>query len=140
MFFSRVFLQVKGSFKEYRVESLRSYKEFYRIKLEGIDTLPQAREMVGLEVLLPDEGFQDLEEDNYYVFQIIGCSVVTKSGEEVGTVTNLWLVPENDLLVVTKGKTEILIPFSHSVCLEVDLELKKIKIDPPEGLLDLNEI
>jgi len=96
--------------------------------------------MVGLEVLLPDEGFQDLEEDNYYVFQIIGCSVVTKSGEEVGTVTNLWLVPENDLLVVTKGKTEILIPFSHSVCLEVDLELKKIKIDPPEGLLDLNEI
>ena len=96
--------------------------------------------MVGLEVLLPDEGFQDLEEDNYYVFQIIGCSVVTKSGEEVGTVTNLWLVPENDLLVVTKGKTEILIPFSHSVCLEVDLKLKKIKIDPPEGLLDLNEI
>ena len=96
--------------------------------------------MVGLEVLLPDEGFQDLEEDNYYVFQIIGCSVVTKSGEEVGTVTNLWLIPENDLLVVTKGKTEILIPFSHSVCLEVDLKLKKIRIDPSEGLLDLNEI
>jgi 16S rRNA processing protein RimM len=96
--------------------------------------------MVGLEVLLPDEGFQALEEDNYYVFQIIGCSVVTKSGEEVGTVTNLWLIPENDLLVVTKGKTEILIPFSHSVCLEVDLKLKKIRVDPPEGLLDLNEI
>jgi len=96
--------------------------------------------MVGLEVLLPDEGFQDLEKDNYYVFQIIGCSVVTTSGEEVGTVTNLWLIPENDLLVVTKGKTEVLIPFSHSVCLEIDLKLKKIKIDPPEGLLDLNEI
>jgi 16S rRNA processing protein RimM len=96
--------------------------------------------MVGLEVLLPAEGFQDLEEDNYYVFQIIGCSVVTKRGEEVGTVTNLWLIQENDLLVVTKGKAEILIPFSHSVCLEVDLKLKKIRIDPPEGLLDLNEI
>jgi len=96
--------------------------------------------MVGLEVLLPDEGFQDLEEDNYYVFQIIGCSVVTKSGEEVGTVTDLWLIPENDLLVVTTGKTEILIPFSHSVCSEIDLKLKKIRIDPPEGLLDLNEI
>jgi len=46
----------------------------------------------------------------------------------------------NDLLVVEKEDQEILIPFAQSVCLEVDLEQKRIIIDPPEGLLDLNEI
>jgi 16S rRNA processing protein RimM len=81
-----------------------------------------------------------LEEDNYYSFQIIGCSVVTQSGKQVGNVSDLIWVKDNNLLVVTQGRNEILIPFTRTVCLEVDLKQKIIRIDPPEGLLELNEI
>lgn len=81
-----------------------------------------------------------MEEDDYYSFQIIGCSVVTRSGEEVGNVTDIEWIKDNDLLVVRKGKKEILIPFTRGVCLEVDLKRKRICIDPPEGLLELYEI
>jgi 16S rRNA processing protein RimM len=83
---------------------------------------------------------QSLEEDNYYSFQIIGCSVVTQSGKQVGNVSDLIWVKDNNLLVVTQGRNEILIPFTRTVCLEVDLKQKIIRIDPPEGLLELNEI
>lgn len=51
----------------------------------------------------------------------------------------LW-IEDNNLLVVRKGKNEILVPFTHLVCLEIDLKRKRIRIDPPEGLLELNEI
>lgn len=81
-----------------------------------------------------------MEEDNYYSFQIIGCSVVTQSGKQVGNVSDLIWVKDNNLLVVTQGRNEILIPFTRTVCLEVDLKQKIIRIDPPEGLLELNEI
>ncbi len=140
IFFSRVFLKKKENLEEYRVESLRSYKEHYIIKLEGVDSLSQARELVGLEVQLPEDTLQSLEKDNYYSFQIIGCSVVTQSGKQVGNVSDLIWVKDNNLLVVTHEEKEILIPFTHSVCLEVDLKQKIIRIDPPEGLLELNEI
>ncbi|MGD8534504.1 MAG: ribosome maturation factor RimM [Candidatus Aminicenantes bacterium] len=140
MFFLRAFLKKKDSLEEFRVESLRSYKEHYIIKLEGVDSLSRARELVGLEVQLPENVLQSLEEDNYYSFQIIGCSVVTQSGKQVGNVSDLIWVKDNNLLVVTQGRNEILIPFTRTVCLEVDLKQKIIRIDPPEGLLELNEI
>ena len=81
-----------------------------------------------------------MEKDSYYSFQIIGCSVVTQSEKQIGSVSDLIWVKDNNLLVVSQGKEEILIPFTHSVCLEVDLKKKIIRIDPPEGLLELNEI
>ena len=96
--------------------------------------------MVGQEILLREEDLRNLGKDNYYFFQIIGCSVVTKDGEKIGSVKDLWSIKDNDLLVVRKGKREVLIPFSQSICLEVNLERKEILIDPPEGLFELNEI
>jgi ribosomal 30S subunit maturation factor RimM len=50
------------------------------------------------------------------------------------------LIKDNDLLVVEKEGKEILIPFTAVICLEVNLKKKEIVIDPPEGLLELDEI
>lgn len=95
---------------------------------------------MGQEVLLLEEDLQTLEKDNYYFFQIRDCSVVTKTGEKVGNVKDLLCIKDNDLLVVKKGRREILIPFTQSICLEVNLRRKEILVDLPEGLSELNEI
>lgn len=95
---------------------------------------------MGKEILLPEEELQSLEEGTYYSFQIKGCAVYTKDGGHIGTVEDVLFISGNDLLIVEKEDQEFLIPFAQSVCLEVDLEQKRIVIDPPEGLLDLNEI
>lgn len=82
-----------------------------------------------------------LERGEYCFHQIEGCTVVTKSGELVGLVHDVIQVSDNDLLVVhgCEGR-ESLIPLSQTICLKIDLEKKTIIIDPPEGLLDLDEI
>lgn len=66
--------------------------------------------------------------------------MITNSGSAVGTVKEVIFIDENDLLVVEKGERETFIPFTESICIAVDLDKREIVIDPPDGLLDLNEI
>jgi 16S rRNA processing protein RimM len=65
---------------------------------------------------------------------------VTLSGGEVGRVTDVIGAAGNDLLVVTRGEEEILIPLVGTICREFDLRNRRVVIDPPGGLLDINEI
>ncbi|NIM91020.1 MAG: 16S rRNA processing protein RimM [Candidatus Aminicenantes bacterium] len=139
-FFPRVYLHKKGSLEEFEVETLCPYKDSFLIKLKEIDTLDQAWELVGQEILVPEEFLRPLEENNYYLFQLIGSSVINTKKERVGMVKDILFVENNELLVVQKGKKEILIPFTKSICLEIDVDNKEILVNPPEGLLDLNEI
>ncbi len=126
--------------EEFQVESLRPQKDCYVLKLKGIDSIAEAQEIVGQEILLPEEELDPLDEDHYYLFQIIGCSVFSKNGQRIGKVTDLISIPDNDLLVVSKGKRELYIPFSKGICVQVNMDKKEVIIDPPEGLLELNEI
>jgi len=126
---------------EYRVEDLRPHKNFFVLKLEGVETMTQAEALAGAEVLVPEEELQPLKADTFYHHQIMGCRVVTVDGREVGRVADIQSAAGNDLLVIRpEGREEILIPFSRDICREVDLEAGLIVIDPPDGLLDLNEI
>jgi 16S rRNA processing protein RimM len=86
------------------------------------------------------EDLQSLEDDQYYSYQLIGCSVITKNGHAIGLVKDVFFIKNNDLLVVVKEREEIYIPFIESICVEINLENKEIIVDPPKGLLELNEI
>ena len=65
---------------------------------------------------------------------------MTLKGREVGRIKDLIAVSGSDLLVVESGKREILIPLIGTICREFDLQNRRVVIDPPDGLLDLNEI
>jgi 16S rRNA processing protein RimM len=96
----------------------------------------------GSNILIPEENLKPLEEGQYYSSELVGCSVFTKRHKTVGIVKDVWTIGESVLLVVESDRNgeEILIPFSEVICLEVDRARKTIVIDPPDGLLDLNEI
>ncbi len=99
-----------------------------------------ARELVGLEVLVPEEILQPLEKDTFYSFEIVGSSVFTTGRKLVGTVIDVLDIPGNELLVVDGSGGEVLIPLTKEICLEINPAAKEIVIEPPDGLLDLNEI
>jgi 16S rRNA processing protein RimM len=80
---------------------------------------------------------QPLEEGEYYYREIIGCSVVTEEGEELGPITEILTPGANDVWVVSKPKSkQILIPVIDDVVLDVDVANKIVKIHVLEGLLD----
>ena len=63
-----------------------------------------------------------------------------RDGTEVGEVAGILEAGGPVLLVVRRGDREVYVPFTEGICVKVDPEAKAIVIDPPEGLLELNEI
>ncbi len=96
--------------------------------------------MVGAEVQVTENELSSTEEGTYYLFDLIGSRVITVNGKDVGEITGITLAAGNDLLEVEQDNREVLIPFTANICVEVDIPGKRIVIDPPEGLLDLNEV
>jgi 16S rRNA processing protein RimM len=133
-------IRKEGVLREYKVEALTRRGKAYHLKLEGIETLAQADALAGTEVFVPEDMLTSLEDGEFYIYQLMGCSVLDMAGTTIGMVVDVDAVPGNSLLIVNKKGQEILIPFHQSICKEVDIARKEIRIDPPEGLLDLDEI
>jgi 16S rRNA processing protein RimM len=114
----------------------RWHREHLLVKLDGIPDRDEAERyrnqflMVALDDAIP------LEDDEYYVFQIIGAKMVTEDGETLGSITQVLETGANDVFVVTGGiRGEVLIPDLPHVILNVDLEQQIVTVAPPPGLL-----
>lgn len=136
----RLSIGKEGEAAEFHIESLLPRGKAYHLKLAGVDSLPSADHLVGLDVFLSEDQLKPAEDGHYYVFQLIGCLVLTLEGEMIGPVVDVLSAGGADSLVVESGGKEVLIPFHASICPGVDLAKREIRIDPPAGLLDLNEI
>jgi 16S rRNA processing protein RimM len=117
-----------------RIEEARPQGRVWAVKIEGVADRTAAEALVGAEVLAPREDLGDAGEGRHFWADLEGLPVVTATGEEVGKVTGLYETGGVDVLVVTGGRGEKLIPLAPYV--EVDREGRRIVVDPPEGLLD----
>ena len=139
----KVCLEFEGEIVEDEVESVRKLSEKKRVlvvKLKGIGNRTQAFQLIGYQIKIKEEELEPLEEDTFYFHQISGCSVWDRENNSIGKVEDVISAGENEVLVVKEGEKEYLIPFVKSICVKIDLKKKKIIIDPPDGLLNLNEI
>ncbi|MGQ9618742.1 MAG: ribosome maturation factor RimM [Candidatus Aminicenantia bacterium] len=128
-----------GSFS-YKIENVRSAGKKVIIKVEGIGTIDSAEKLRNCEIEILEEEINPLPDNYFYLHDLKGCIVFLKDGTVVGIVSYIWEIGENTLLSVSGSKGEILIPFVKSICRIVDVKNKRIEIDPPDGLLNLNEI
>jgi 16S rRNA processing protein RimM len=111
------------------------------IRPEGVESGEAAARWLGLEVWVDAAVLPALEPPSYYAWQLMGFEVVTTAGERIGRLGGVHSTGGCDLWVVnTPGGREHLIPAAASICTRVDVELGRITIDPPEGLLDLDAI
>ncbi len=106
------------------------------LKFVGYDTVESGETLRDVEICVTESEAVALEDGEFFDWQLSGCKVETLGGEQIGEVSGLMRTGGTELLVV-KGETkEYLIPFANAICVEVDIENKLIKIDPPEGLLE----
>jgi len=109
------------------------------VGIAGIDTMDSADALAGLELRVPIEWLAPLPEGAFYHHDLIGCEVETQAGERIGTVAAVEGTTAGSRLVVPGARGEILIPLAAAICTTIDTTAKRIVIDPPEGLLELNE-
>ncbi|HEX8161862.1 MAG TPA: ribosome maturation factor RimM [Pyrinomonadaceae bacterium] len=107
------------------------------LKFEGYDTPEEARELVGYELTVPESEAVELEEGEFFDWQLEGCRVETVEGCELGAVAGVHHYGAAPVLAVRDGDgREHLIPLVVSICVEIDVGRKLIRVDPPEGLLE----
>lgn len=136
----RVFLmEADGSLRAVRIEGVKRLGERAVLKLEGYDTPEQGRTLVGREFFIPREASTPAPPGRYYAYQLEGLDVRLKDGTPVGTVREVLNQGPQSLLVVTTARGEALVPVVPSICVHLDEEQRIMTIDPPDGLLELNE-
>jgi 16S rRNA processing protein RimM len=123
----------------YQVERFWVHQDQPVFKFRGVDSMSDAEKLVGKLVSIPKEQRLDLPVGEYYQSDLIETAVVDVSGRSLGVVEDLQELGGQALLVVKQpGGEELLIPFTHAICKVVDVEGKRITVDLPEGLEDLN--
>ena len=119
--------------KRYGVSNARLHKHVVLLKLTGVDDRDAAESLVKKEIQVPREEAVSLSEGQYYIFDIIGISVYDLKDTLLGTVTDILRTGSNDVYVVTSADgEEILLAAIEDVIKSVDLENKKMVVDPPE--------
>ena len=91
--------------------------------------LDTGKEQIPLEIV-------ELEEDEYYMADIIGMDVYTEDGEKFGVLEDIMETGANDVYVVsTEAHTEVLLPAIHDCILDVDTENRKMTVHLMDGLI-----
>jgi 16S rRNA processing protein RimM len=108
------------------------------IGLSGIETIEAAESLAGLELRIPAGQLAALPAGAFYHHDLVGCRVETRTGAPVGTVEAVEGTADASRLVVAGSAGEILIPLAADICTTIDVHARRIVIDPPAGLLDLN--
>ena len=112
------------------VESARVQSGRLLLKLSGIDHIDRAKELQWHYLEAPADERPELEEDEYVTADLIGMSVVTVDGEELGKVEDVMVRPAQDILVVAG----ILIPAAKQFVKKVDLTARTITVELIEGM------
>jgi 16S rRNA processing protein RimM len=107
------------------------------LKFAGIDSMNEAESLRNAEICVVEDEIVELESDEYYDWQLEGCVVIDAEDRVLGTVSSVMRTAGTELLAVRGVDREHLIPFVEAICIEVDIDGKRIVIDPPEGLLDM---
>ena len=121
------------------VATMRMHQGRPVILFTGVGSMSDAELLAGQELRIAEVAgeAERLGEGEYYHRDLIGCAVVTESGESIGEVTAIDGDRSVTRLVVRSRRSEVLIPLADAIC-TVDVKGKRITVRPPEGLLELN--
>jgi len=127
-----------GSRRELEVEGLWPHKSYLVLKFRGIDSISNAEPVVGCELQVPEEERAKLDPGWTYVSDLAGCTVF--DGErEIGQVYDVQFgAGEAPLLIVKNGAREHMVPFAQEYVKALDTAGKRIVMQLPEGLLELD--
>jgi 16S rRNA processing protein RimM len=105
------------------------------VKFEGVDARDDVAELRGALYVGSTE-LRQLDENEFWPHDLVGCEVVTVTGEAVGRVTEVVPGAAQDLLRVESRTGDRLIPMVKDMVADIDTDARRVVVDPPEGLLD----
>jgi 16S rRNA processing protein RimM len=125
-----------GVKRDLKIERFRFQNGRVLLKFFGIDSVEDTEALRNADICVNEDEAVELNEGEFFDWELAGCIVQTADGQTLGTVKELMRTGGTEILIIEGAEKEYLVPFAESICVEVDIENKLIRIDPPEGLLE----
>ena len=120
------------------IEQVKFFKNMVILKFDGVDTMNEVEGWRQKDLLITRDQAIPLEEDEFFITDLIGLNVVTDEGETLGTLTDVMETGANDVYCVkTPEGKELLLPAIRDCILDVDLDKEEMLVHVLPGLLDL---
>lgn len=132
----KVYMDFRGERKQMEIENVKFFKQFAILKFRGVDTLDEVETWRGAELYVERKDGVPLEENEYYIADLIGLAVFTEDGAVFGTLKDVMETGANDVYIVdTEAHGEVLIPAIRECIRDVDVEGRKMVVHLLEGLI-----
>ncbi|MER5135987.1 MULTISPECIES: ribosome maturation factor RimM [Providencia] len=134
------FIQRSGQWQHIELEDWKYHNKDIILKLKGVDDRDAATLLTNFEIVVDSAQLPELDNNEYYWKDLMGCQVVTLQGYNLGTITDMMETGSNDVIVIKAnlkdafGIKERLVPFlDGQVIKKVDLKSKLIEVDWDPG-------
>ena len=132
-----VLLDTGRDYMKLEIENVKYFKQYAILKFKGIDNINDIEKYKGRRLYVTRDQAIPLEEDEYYIADLIGLDVYLESGEKFGVLKDVMETGANDVYIVeTEEGKEVLIPAIHECVLDIDVEENRMEIHLMDGLLD----
>lgn len=132
-----IILDTEGEYRTLHIEKVRFFKQMVILKFKEYDRIEDIMPYKGRDLLVERKDAVALNENEYFIYDIIGADVVTEDAQMFGTLKEVLVTGANDVYVVERtGGGEVLLPVIKECVLDVDTIGKKVTIRLMPGLLD----
>ena len=131
-----VLLDTGKELRRLNIQNVKFFKNLAILKFEGVDNINDIEMYKGRDLWIPREEAQELDEDEYYIADLLGMKVLLEDGSEFGTLKNVMETGANDVYIVDRvDGEEILLPAIHDCVLDVDVEKNTMTVHLMKGLV-----
>lgn len=131
-----VLLDTGRELRKFEIKNVKFFKNLVILKFKGVDNINDIEKYKGRDLWIPREEGQELEEDEYYIADLLGMSVVLEDGQEFGTLKDVMETGANDVYIIDSAEHgEVLLPAIKECILDVDLEKNVMTIHLMKGLI-----
>ncbi len=126
--------------KRLEIERVRFFKNMVILKFKGFDNIDDVQKFRQKELLVTRDQAVPLEENEYFIADLIGLSAVSDTGEDLGEVADVLQSAANDVYVIRKpGAEDLLVPAIRECVKQVDTQNGRITLHLLPGLREANQ-
>ncbi|HEX2833747.1 MAG TPA: ribosome maturation factor RimM [Thermoanaerobaculia bacterium] len=127
--------------REVAIESSRTHAGRALVKFAGLDSPEAVQRLQNWTLEIPEDEARELEEDEYFIHDLIGLTLFDAEGTNRGVVIDVLEGGGGLLLRVKRSDGKVFeLPFAADLCTEIDVPAKKMIVALPEGLDDLDSV
>ena len=132
---NQVYIAAKDSKIPVTIKTVKLQKNMYLVTFKNLEDINLVEKYKGLDLMISEDNQQELNQDEYYYRDIVGLTVETEDGQNIGTIKEILSPGANDVWVVNrKGQDDLLLPVIDDVIKTVDLAEHKVIVELMEGL------